>query len=59
MAFSCQKLSQTWECAFNLNDIAVLNINGADYCCIINGFSKSDGVNLIHHASLIEGKRVL
>ena len=31
----------------NLNDIAILNNNGADYRCIINGFSKSDTVDLL------------
>ena len=29
----------------NLNDIAVLNINGLDYCCIINEISKNEAVN--------------
>ena len=30
----------------NLNDIAILKINNADYCCIINRISQSDAVNL-------------
>ena len=29
----------------NLNSIAILNINGADYCCIIKGICTSDTVN--------------
>ena len=28
--------------SMNLSDIAILNINGADYCCIISGISKSE-----------------
>ena len=26
--------------SINLNDITILNINGADYCCIFKGISK-------------------
>ena len=33
--------------SISLNDIAILNINGADYSCIINGISKSDAANLL------------
>ena len=31
----------------NLSDIAVLNINGADYCCIISRISKSETLSLL------------
>ena len=41
----------------NLNDIAILNINGADYRCIINGISTSDVVNLLQKTDLTERKR--
>ena len=27
--------------SMNLSEIAILNIKGADYCCIISGISKS------------------
>ena len=30
----------------NLSDIAVLNIHGVNYCCIINRISKSAAINL-------------
>ena len=40
--------------SINLKDIAILNIQDFDYCCIINGISKSDGVNLLHNAHLTE-----
>ena len=36
----------------NLNDIAVSNINGADYRCIINGISKSDTLNVLKNSDL-------
>ena len=33
--------------SINLNDIAILNIPGVDYRCIINGISKSEAVNVL------------
>ena len=33
--------------SINLNNIAIFNINGADYDCIINGISKNYAVNLL------------
>ena len=35
--------------SINLNGIAILNSRGVDYCCIINGISKSDAVNLMQN----------
>ena len=36
----------------NPSDIALLNIQGVDYCCIINGISKTEGVHLLQNADL-------
>ena len=35
-----------------LSDIAILNIKGADYCCIISGISKSEAINLMQNIDL-------
>ena len=43
----------------NLSDIAILKINGAAYCCIINEISKSDAVNVFQNADLTQKGRVL
>lgn len=43
----------------NFNDIAILNIRGVDYRCIINRIRKSDTVNLQQNADLTEDERVL
>ena len=40
--------------SINLNDIAILNINGIDFPCIINGISKSEAVNLLQNVDLSE-----
>ena len=38
----------------NLNNIAILNINGADYCCIVNGISKNEAIYLLKNVDLTE-----
>ena len=38
----------------NLNDIAVLNIKGSDYRCIISLTSKNEAIKLIQSADLTE-----
>ena len=42
--------------SMNLSDIALLNIKGSDYRCIISGISKSETINLMENADLT-GKR--
>ena len=36
----------------NLSNIAILNIKGSDYCCIISGISKNEARNLMQNANL-------
>ena len=43
----------------NLNLIAILNINGADYYYIISRMGKSGTVNLLQNANLTEKSRKL
>ena len=40
--------------SINLSDIAILNIGGVDYQCIINGMRKSKTVNLTEKTDLTE-----
>ena len=35
-------------------DIAILNIKGSSYCCIITGISKSEAIKLLHYIDLTE-----
>ena len=42
----------------NLSDIAILNVKGSDYCCIISGISKSEAKNL-QNTDLTEKSRAL
>ena len=45
--------------SINLNNIVVLNIRGFNYGCNTTGISKSDAVNLLQYADLIEKREVL
>ena len=38
--------------SMNLSGFAILNINGVDYRCIINGISQSKAVNLLQKTDL-------
>ena len=50
----CKECHDVLEMCINLNDIAILNIWGVDYRCIINGISKSDGVNVLQNTDMTE-----
>ena len=40
--------------SINLSDIAVLNIKGSDYFCIISLISKNEAITLMQNADLTE-----
>ena len=39
---------------WNLNDIAISNIKGSDYCCIISRISKSEAMKLLQNIDMTE-----
>ena len=43
----------------NLNDIFILNINGADCCCIISTISKSETIKLMQNIDMVEKSGIL
>ena len=43
----------------NFRDIAIVNIKGSDYFCIISLISKNDAVNLMQNADLTEKSAIL
>ena len=43
----------------NLSDIAILNIKGSDYCCIISLIKKNEAINLMEIANLIKKSGIL
>ena len=40
--------------SMTLSNIAILNNQGVDYCCIINEISKSDAIDLLQIVDLTE-----
>ena len=40
----------------NISDIAILNIKGSNYRCIISLIRKNDAVNLMQNANLTQKK---
>ena len=38
----------------NLSNVAALNINRANLCCVINGISKNEAINLLKNVDLTE-----
>ena len=59
LTYICNGCPDVLMMSVNLNDIAVLNVNSADYSCIINRISKSDALNLLQNANLTEGRGAL
>ena len=51
---TARNMSQKVKC-----DIALLDVNGADYRCTINGISKSDVANSGENADLTKKKAIL
>ena len=43
----------------NISDIAILNIKGSDYRCIIGLISKNEAINLMQNTDLTEKSRTL
>ena len=50
----CNRCHDLLMISMNLSDIAILNIKGSDYCCIISGISKSEATNLMQNTNLTE-----
>ena len=45
--------------SMNLSDITILNIRGADYCCIVIGIDKSEATNLMQNMNLTKTSKTL
>ena len=53
----CKKCRDLLMIFMNLSDISILNINNADYCCIISRISKSEAINLMRNTDLTKKSR--
>ena len=50
----CNRCHDLLMMSMNLSDIAILNIKGSDYCCIISLISKNEAIILMQNADLLE-----
>ena len=50
----CNRCHDLLMMSMNLSDIAILNIKGSDYCCIISLISKNEAINVMQNADLTE-----
>ena len=48
----CNRCHDLLMISMNLSDIAILNIKGFDYCCIISLISKNEAIILMQNADL-------
>ena len=45
--------------SMNFSNIAILNLKGSNYCCIISLISKNEAINLMQNADLTKNCRTL
>ena len=55
----CNRCHDLLMMSINLSDIAILNIKGSDYHCIISLISKKDSIKFMQNADLTEKRRAL
>ena len=55
----CNRYHDLLMMSMNLSNIAILNIKGSDYCCIISSIRKNEVINLTENADLTEKSRTL
>ena len=53
----CNRCHNLLMMSMNLMDIAILNIKGSDYRCIVSSISKNEAINLMQNADLTKKRR--
>ena len=55
----CNGCHDLFMVSISLSNIAIINIKGADYRCIINGISKSEAMKLMQNIDLTEKRKTI
>ena len=55
----CNRCHDLLMMSMSLSDIAILNIKGSDYCCIISLIMKNEAINLIQNTDFSRKRRLL
>ena len=58
-SYVCNRCRDLVMMSMNLSGIAIVNVKSADYCCIINGISKNEAINLMQNADLTKKSETL
>ena len=58
-SYVCNRCHDLVMMSNSLGDIAISNIKGVDYRCIISGIDKSEAINLMLNIDLTEKTRIL
>ena len=53
----CNRCYDLLMMSMTLSDIAILNIKGSGYCCIVTVISKNKAINLMQNVDLTEKSR--
>ena len=56
---SFNQMSDLLMMSINLSNIAILNIQGSDYRCVISLINKNEAIKLLQNADLTEKSRTL
>ena len=57
--YVCNRCHDLLMMSIKLSEIAILKIKNSDYCCIINGISKSEAIKLLKNIDLTEKSEIL
>ena len=55
----CNRCHDLLMMSMKLSEVAILNIKSAGYCCIINGISKDETINLMQNANFTKKSTTL
>ena len=58
-SYVCNDCHDVLMMSKNLSDIAIVNIHGVDYCCIISGINKNEAISLMQNIGSSEKSRTL
>ena len=58
-SYVCNRFHDSVMMSINFSNIAILNIKGSDYHCIINKISKSEATNLTKNINFTKKSRAL
>ena len=50
--YVCNGCHDSTILCLNISNLGIITVKGIDYCCITNGISKSEAINLLENSVL-------